>query len=365
MIAVVCPRTSCLVNLPRWVLENSTLLWTAPCSSPWWRITRREWEPQLLATTWTMAQLLPTTWARLLTRTVLAWVATRLHSRLLPMLVETTKVASLSTEAATATEASAPTLAAEAQATLLCLLASRVRVPHLQATLQHRQVIRQPLQASAVPASVLHLPPLARPALNTLPPRRVCLPRRQATTRPRRQVTHQRHHATRRPPRHSLRRRLHTAQHHQRIWEQRRRTTALHRHVSVQRRHSTVRQARSSTLQASDAPLLHQRRPLLARQARRTRLPALLATHSTRPRRLGTLLRLRARRRTTQIRGGRLLAQRTRLRKFPLVIVVSHSSATQILTPTQVSQTELEYHAHATSVHMELDCKLRFLPCFV
>jgi hypothetical protein len=301
------------------------LLWTAPCSSPWSKTTRREWELRLLAITWTTAQLLHTTWDHLLTRTALAWVAMKPHSHLSPTLVETTKAASPSTEAATATEASAPTLAVEAQATLRCPLASRARVPPHQATLQPRQVIRPRLQASAVLALVLLHPPLAPPARSTHPLRRACLPLRQATTHQRLRVTLQRRHATRRRLHPSHRPRLHTAQHHQHIWGQRRRTTALHRHVLVLRRHSTARQARNSIPQASVAPLLRQRRPLSAQRARLTRLPALLATHNTRPRRLDTLLRPRVRHRTMQIRGGRLLARHTRLRKFPSVIVVPSS----------------------------------------
>jgi hypothetical protein len=267
-------------------------------------------------------QRLPTTWALLLTRMVLVWVGSRLHSPLLLMLVAMTKAASLSTEAATATEASARTPAVEALAMRPCLLAFLAKAPPLQASLRPRQVIRQPPQASAVLALVPPPRLLVRPARSIRLPLLVCLPPRQATTRQPPRVTLPPLLATRPPLHRSLRHRPRTAPPRPRILEPHRHTTALRLHASARRHRSTVRQARNSTPRASDVLLLRRRRPHLAQRARHTPRPVLLETRSTRQRRLVTPLPLRARRHTLVIRGGRRPARRTRLRKSLPVIVV-------------------------------------------
>jgi hypothetical protein len=221
-----------------------------------------------------------------------------------------------------AMEDSAHTLAAAAQVTLRCLLASLALAQCHQASHPPRQVTRQPLQASAARALALLLPRMVLPAHNTRPRRLVYRPLRQATTHRRPRVTPPRHLATRRLLPRSPQRRQHTVRPHQHILELRRHITAPPRHASALRRHNIARQARNSTRRARGAPLRHQRHPPSALRARRTRQPALLAILSIRLRRHATRLPLQARRHTLQIRGGRRPARRTRLRKSTLVIVL-------------------------------------------
>jgi hypothetical protein len=93
-----------------------------------------------------------------------------------------------------------------------------------------------------------------------------------------------------------------------------RRTIALRRRALARPRHSTARRAHNSIPQVRDVLLRHQRRLPLAPRAQHTHRLALLATRSTRRRRLVTPLPLRARRPTLVIRGGRLPARHIRLR---------------------------------------------------
>jgi hypothetical protein len=219
-------------------------------------------------------------------------------------------------------EDSARILAAAALAMLQCLLASLALAQCHQASLPPRQVTRQRLQASAVLALALPLPPMVPPAHSIRPLHLVYRRRRQATIHRRLRVTRLRHLATRRLLHRSLQHRQHTVQPHQHILELLHRTTAPLRHASVLRRHSIARPARSSTRRARGAPLRHRHHLPSVPRVRRTRQPVLLATLSTRLRRHATRLPLRARRHTLQNRGGRRPAQRTRLRKSTPVIVV-------------------------------------------
>jgi hypothetical protein len=246
-----------------------------------------------------------------------------LHSRLLPMRAATTKAVSLSTEAPTATEALVRTPAAEALVVmLLCLLASRA-LP-LPASLQPRHSTLRHLLVSAVAqahALVLRLPRLARPAHSTHRHLRVSPQPRRAITHRLLRATRQHHQDTRPHRHHSLQPRLRTVPHRRHILELPRRTTARRRLASAQRRHSTARPARSSTLPTIGVRLPRRRHPRSAPRARHTHRRALLGTLNILQHRLGTLLPLRARRHTLEIRGGRRPARRTHLRKSPSVIV--------------------------------------------
>jgi hypothetical protein len=262
------------------------------------------------------------------------------------MRAATTKVVSPSTEAPTATEVSARILVAEAPVVMLqCLLAFRA-LP-LQDSLQPRPSTLRHLQVSAVAlahALVLRLPHLARPVHSTRRHLRVSPQPRRAITHPLPRVTPQPHQDTRPHLHHSLQPRLRTVLPRRHILELPRRTTALRRPALARHRHSTARRARSSTPPARGVRLPLRRHPRSALRARRTRRPALLGTLNIPQHRLGTLLPLRARRHTLGIRGGRRPALRTRLRKFPSVIVERSSYLMQKLTYSQVSQAELECH---------------------
>jgi hypothetical protein len=227
-------------------------------------------------------------------------------------------------EAATVMEPSVLTVeAAEALASLECLPDFPVRAPPRQASLRHLPATRQPLQASAARGSAPHLPPLEQRAPSTHQPHRVCRLRRQATILRRRRATRLLRLGTRQPRHPSLPHPQHTALHRRRILALPHRSIAPRRRASVPHRRSTARRARSSIQAASDARPLHRRRRNSARRVRHTLPPARPITHNTLQRRRGTHLPPRARRLPlTSIRRLARLAQRTRLRKFPLVIVV-------------------------------------------
>jgi hypothetical protein len=211
-------------------------------------------------------------------------------------------------------EGSAHMLEAEAQVLLPCPLAFQVRARFRQASLQPRQGIRQPLQASAAHALARPLLHLAQPARSTRPRHQVYHQLRRVTILLHLPVILQRRLAIRQhlPP--SLQLRQHTAQLRQRILEPLRHTIALHHPVSAPHRRSTARQAHNLTQAASADLLLHQRHPPSALPARRTLPLAQRVTRNTRRRRHGTLLPHRARRHTHRIRGGRQPAQHTRRR---------------------------------------------------
>ena len=276
----------------------------------------------------------------------------RLPSRLSQPLAVVTKVALLSTEAATVMEASAHILVAEVLASLRCLLAFPARVPFHQASLRPRLAIRQRLQASAARALALLLLPLAQQARSTRLRHLAYLQHHQAITLQRLPVTLRPHLGTHQLLRLSLRPPRHTAPLHPHILELPRRTIALRRPVSVPRRHNTARQARNLIQVARDAPPRPRRHPLSAPRVRRTLPPAQLATHNTRRRHLGTPLPLRARRRTLQIRGGHQPARRTRLRKSPLVIVVRSS----LLDADADFYTDLLNRTKVPRVHHKCTC---------